>query len=85
MINTLYSISGIMWPLEAMHPILNKISILFPLTLSIDAFRSITARNWGIFHPVVMQGFLSILIWIVLSISISMLSLKLKQGIKAKK
>jgi len=74
-----------MWPLEAMHPVLKKISYLFPLTLSIDAFRSITARNWGLSHPIVMQGFISILVWILITILVTMLSLKLKQGIKAKK
>jgi len=74
-----------MWPLEAMDPILKKISLFFPLTLSVDAFRSITARNWGLSHPIVMQGFISILAWIFVSIFVSILSLKLKQGIKAKK
>ncbi|XP_026822728.1 ABC transporter G family member 23-like [Rhopalosiphum maidis] len=78
-------LSGIMWPLEAMDPILKKISLFFPLTLSVDAFRSITARNWGLSHPIVMQGFISIVIWIFVTISVSILSLKLKQGIKAKK
>lgn len=74
-----------MWPLEAMDPILKKISYLFPLTLSVDAFRSITARNWGLSHPIVMQGYISIMIWIFVTILISILSLKFKQGIKAKK
>lgn len=74
-----------MWPLEAMDPILKKISFFFPLTLSIDAFRSITARNWGLSHPIVMQGFISITLWIFVTILVSILSLKFKQGIKAKK
>ncbi|CAH1720756.1 ABC transporter G family member 23-like [Aphis gossypii] len=78
-------LSGIMWPLEAMDPILKKISLFFPLTLSVDSFRSITARNWELSHPIVMQGFISILAWIFVSIFVSILSLKLKQGIKAKK
>ncbi|XP_001950287.1 ABC transporter G family member 23 [Acyrthosiphon pisum] len=78
-------LSGIMWPLEAMDPILKKISLFFPLTLSVDAFRSITARNWGLSHPIVMQGFISITLWIFVTILISILSLKFKQGIKAKK
>jgi len=74
-----------MWPLEAMDPILKKISFFFPLTLSVDAFRSITARNWELSHPIVMQGFISITLWIFVTILISILSLKFKQGIKAKK
>jgi len=74
-----------MWPLEAMDPILKKISFFFPLTLSVDAFRSMTARNWGFFHPIVMQGFVSITVWIIVTILVSILSLKFKQGIKAKK
>lgn len=77
--------SGIMWPIEAMHPIMKKISIFFPLTLSVDAFRSMTTKNWGIFHPVIAKGFISIIVWIFIAALISILSLKFKQGIKAKK
>ncbi|XP_050423020.1 ABC transporter G family member 23-like [Adelges cooleyi] len=78
-------LSGIMWPFEGMQSVLKEISKFLPLTLSIDAFRSMTARNWGIFHPVVAKGFASILIWIFLAVGISILSLKFKQGLKSKK
>lgn len=77
--------AGIMWPLEGMHPLLKNITFFFPLTMSVDAFRSMTSRNWTLSHPKVNQGFVSILSWIVIAVLISMLSLKFKQGIKAKK
>lgn len=77
--------SGIMWPLEAMHPILKSITIFLPLTMSVDSLRSMTAKNWGLSHPIVRQGFISILIWIMAGVLVSILSLKLKQGIRAKK
>lgn len=77
--------AGSMWPLEAMHPFLKKFSVFVPLTLSVESFRSMTSRNWGIFHPTVNRGFISILTWIGVAILISMLSLRLKQGIKAQK
>lgn len=77
--------TGIMWPLEAMHPVLKSITIFLPLTMSVDSLRSMTAKNWGFSYPIVRQGFISILIWIFAGVLVSILSLKLKQGIKAKK
>lgn len=74
-----------MWPLEAMHPVLKSVTAFLPLTMSIDSLRSMTARNWGFFHPVVRQGFVSILVWILAGVLAAILSLKLKQGIKAKR
>lgn len=78
-------LSGIMWPLEAMHPLLKNVTFLFPLTMSVEAFRCMTSRDWGMSHATVRQGFASILAWIAIAILICMLSLKFKHGIKAKK
>jgi ABC-type polysaccharide/polyol phosphate export permease len=74
-----------MWPIEGMNPYLKKVTMYLPLTKSIEAIRSLNARNWEISHPVVWQGFISILTWIVVAILITMLSLRLKHGIKAKR
>ncbi|VVC25133.1 Hypothetical protein CINCED_3A007510 [Cinara cedri] len=78
-------LGGIMWPLESMHSILKTITVFLPLTLSIEALRSMNARNWDIFHPTVMHGFQSILGWILFSITITILSLKFKSVIKRTK
>lgn len=74
-----------MWPIEGMNPYLKKITMFLPLTKSIEAIRSLNGRNWGISHPVVWQGFASILTWIVAAILITILSLRLKHGLRAKK
>lgn len=74
-----------MWPVEAMHPMLKRVTNFLPLTLSVGAFRSMSARNWEITHPAVMEGFVSILVWIFAAILASVLSLKFRQGIKPKK
>lgn len=76
---------GVVWPVEAMNPFLKKISYILPLTLSVETFKSLIAKNRGLFHPEVIKGFASIFIWIFISILFSILSIKLKQGIKAKK
>lgn len=76
---------GIMWPIEGMHPLMKKVTIFMPLTLSVDAFRSMSLRNWNLSHPKVYQGFISILLWIFAAVLITILSLKFKQGIKPKK
>lgn len=74
-----------MWPLEGMNVYLKKFTMFLPLTKSIEAIRSLNSRNFGISHPIVWEGFASILIWIVVAMLITMLSLKLKHGFKPKK
>lgn len=74
-----------MWPIEGMHPLMKKVTIFMPMTLSVDAFRSMSVRNWNLSNPVVYQGFISILLWIFAAVLITILSLKFKQGIKPKK
>lgn len=59
----LFLFAGIMWPVEAEHYLLKSVSSFIPLTLAVDATRGICAKNYSIFHPMVLKGFISIIGW----------------------
>lgn len=45
-----FFLSGIIWPIESYHPILQTLTLLSPLTLPAEAFRSILHRGWTLRH-----------------------------------
>lgn len=71
---------GIIWPIEAMHQILQIIAFVLPLTKSTESMRSMLQRGWTIESPVVYAGFISTLLWIAVYLTISILLLKFKKG-----
>lgn len=71
---------GIIWPIEAMNSYLKVISTVLPLTQATESLRCVLARGWPISDPVVYQGFISLIIWIALFLTISILVLKFKKG-----
>ncbi|XP_014280469.1 ABC transporter G family member 20 [Halyomorpha halys] len=73
------NLSGMFWPIEGMHYILRSVEWFLPLSLASNAFRSITARSWTLTHPVVYNGFLSVLFYIVFLCIIIYLIIKLKK------
>lgn len=70
------------WPMEGMHYLLQKVGWLLPLTLSTESFRAISARNWPITHPSVYKGFASQLFWIGYFLVATTVIVKLKKGIR---
>ncbi|CAH1990007.1 unnamed protein product [Acanthoscelides obtectus] len=71
---------GIIWPIEAMDNYLKYISSVLPLTQATDSMRCVLARGWGMSKPVVYQGFVSLIVWIIVFLTISILVLKFKKG-----
>lgn len=71
---------GIIWPIEGMYPYLKYVAILLPLTKSTECLRSITQRGWDISEPTVYTGYIATGIWILVFLTISILSLKFKKG-----
>ncbi|XP_026754097.2 ABC transporter G family member 23 [Galleria mellonella] len=71
---------GIIWPIEAMHILLQWISFFLPLTKSTESLRSMLQRGWSIEIPSVYSGFISTSIWIVVYLTTSILLLKFKKG-----
>ncbi|XP_014281038.1 ABC transporter G family member 23 isoform X2 [Halyomorpha halys] len=71
---------GLFWTPEGMHPILQSIDWILPLTLGSNAYRSITMRAWSLSHPVIYNGFLSIILWILIFCFATYGLIKLKKG-----
>ncbi|XP_021953486.2 ABC transporter G family member 20 isoform X1 [Folsomia candida] len=66
--------TGIYWPLELMPWTFRQIANLLPMTLMIDAMRSICSRGWGISNTVVALGFISAGGWISVSLLITIIA-----------
>lgn len=71
---------GIIWPVEAMNDYLRLVSVVLPLTQATESMRSTVARGWPISNPIVYEGFVSLIIWILVFLTISILVLKFKKG-----
>lgn len=71
---------GIIWPIEGMHPILQKISSVLPLTKSTESMRFMLARGWDLSRSSVYYGFIATFIWITVFLSIAILLIKFKKG-----
>lgn len=71
---------GIIWPIEAMHRLLQLVSLMLPLTKSTESLRSILQRGWDFNVPDVYEGFITMAIWVVVFLAISILTLKFKKG-----
>lgn len=70
-------LSGIIWPIEGMPSILQKISWYLPCTAACQAMRDIMARGWTITRPSVYMGIVSSSIWIAVFIIASWLAMRI--------
>lgn len=61
-----FILSGIVWPLEAMSPILRTIAILLPITIPAEAQRSIFNRGWGLERVSIRESFYWLAAWTLL-------------------
>uniref|UniRef100_A0A8D8TE71 ABC transporter G family member 20 n=2 Tax=Cacopsylla melanoneura TaxID=428564 RepID=A0A8D8TE71_9HEMI len=59
-------LSGVVTSIDSMSPGIRYIGYLFPLTLAIKAVRKIQSKGYGLFHLVVVAGFVSTLVWTVI-------------------
>lgn len=59
-----------MWPFEAMPKALQYISYVFPFAIPTIAFRGILVKNLTICDPVVYLAFLTLSVWIIVSLSL---------------
>lgn len=78
-------LSGMMWPLEGMHWILRSVGWILPITLSTEAFRSLSARDWPISHPTVYKGFCSSFGWICFFLVITLIAVKKNKGLRSRR
>ncbi|XP_054159338.1 ABC transporter G family member 20-like [Oppia nitens] len=67
----MWFISAVFWPIEAIPKYLHIISYMTPLTLPIDALRSILLRNWSAFDDNVLYGYITSLAYILVLLFLS--------------
>jgi len=63
-----------------MNYYLKAFSSFLPLTYPTESMRSILARGWALDQPVVYEGFISIVIWVFVFSTASVLILKFRKG-----
>ena len=66
-----FLLSGAVWPVEAMATILRYIAYVMPATMPTQSLRFMIIRGWSIDHWQVYLGFVAVLAWIVLFLSMS--------------
>lgn len=72
---------GMIWPLEAMYPLLKIFSYCLPLTKTTESLRAILHRGWTMDKPVVYQGFIYSFAWIVFFLLMCIIALRLKKKV----
>ena len=71
-------LSGIIWPLEGLPVILQKISWYLPLTAAVQAMRDVMARGWNISYSSVYAGIGITIAWISIFMLLSCLAMKIR-------
>ena len=71
-------LSGIIWPLEGLPLILQKISWYLPCTAACQAMRDIMARGWDISDPSVPIGIGATSVWILIFLLASWTAMKIR-------
>lgn len=70
-------LSGILWPLEGMPLVMQKIAWFLPCTAACQGMRDIMARGWSIARLSVYMGIVASSSWIVIFIFASWIAMKL--------
>lgn len=61
-------ITGMSWSLETTTWALRQLYRCIPTTLMVESIRSVCLRGWDITHPVVLDGFMATIGWILVSL-----------------
>ncbi|XP_075229368.1 ABC transporter G family member 23-like [Lycorma delicatula] len=59
----LFTICGIVWPIQGMHYILRKVAWAIPLQPAVESYRSIAVQSHFLDHPTVYKGYISTIVW----------------------
>ena len=71
--------SGYIWPIEGITPYLRFLAYAMPQTYAIESLRNIFTRGWGITRPEVYLGFITSLVWILATVSISLMIVRVRK------
>ncbi len=69
-------LSGVIWPIEGIPIGLRYISYILPTTWAADAMRSILVRGWGMLEQSVWLGFVAVVAWQILFITLAVRGFK---------
>ncbi|CAB3227743.1 unnamed protein product [Arctia plantaginis] len=70
---------GILWPIEGMSTGLRYIALTLPFTIPSKSLRDVTEKGASITEPSVYHGFLVTIAWIVITLALIYLRLRLKK------
>ncbi|KAK7791859.1 hypothetical protein R5R35_000907 [Gryllus longicercus] len=59
------NLSGVIWPIEGMPRFLQWVSYTMPTTLATISTNNVLQKAWGFFHPQVLHGILTTVLWII--------------------
>ncbi|XP_031348974.1 ABC transporter G family member 20-like isoform X2 [Photinus pyralis] len=76
----MFFLSGILWPIEGFVYELRAASAILPLTQPSESLRSIIQRGWGLSKQSVYNGCITISVWILFFIVLSIVALKFKRA-----
>ncbi|KAK5638168.1 hypothetical protein RI129_012463 [Pyrocoelia pectoralis] len=71
---------GVIWPIEGMAHGLQMVALILPLTQPVESLRSIMQRGWDLSRPAVYHGCITITIWTLLFMTVSVVLLKFKRA-----
>lgn len=69
-------VTGMLWPLEGMHPSIKLLSWIAPCTFSTQSLRSLSIRGWDLTNREVYLGFISSCLWMLVSTLIIYLQIR---------
>uniref|UniRef100_A0A146KSQ4 ABC transporter G family member 23 n=1 Tax=Lygus hesperus TaxID=30085 RepID=A0A146KSQ4_LYGHE len=72
--------SGMVWPQQGAHFLLQWFRWVVPVTYSVEAMRALTVKGWSVLHPLVAKGFLSVAGWILIYCLFAHIVLRLRKG-----
>ncbi|XP_054260478.1 ABC transporter G family member 23-like [Macrosteles quadrilineatus] len=58
-VTCLFFTSGMFWPLEGAHWVIQKQMMYFPIMMAVESYRSITIRGWGLANPLIPASILT--------------------------
>ena len=71
--------SGYIWPIEGITPYLRFLAYCMPQTYAIESLRNIFTRGWGIERHEVYLGFITSLVWILATVTISLMIIRVRK------
>lgn len=61
----LYNILGFIWPMESAHPIIRCFNRFLHLSIASETIGNLILRGWPLQHPMILQGVLLIILWLI--------------------